>query len=65
MVPELPNKTPKEGSSLNPDSFRNDLVVKINMEGVPIGRKINLKAYDSYDKLSVAIDELFRGFLPG
>ncbi|KAJ6382798.1 hypothetical protein OIU77_031258 [Salix suchowensis] len=64
MVPELPNKTPKEGSSLNPDSFRNDLFVKINMEGVPIGRKINLKAYDSYDKLSVAIDELFRGFLP-
>ncbi|KAI5586332.1 hypothetical protein BDE02_06G206200 [Populus trichocarpa] len=63
MVSELPNKTPEEGSSLKPDSFRNDLFVKINMEGVPIGRKINLNAYDSYEKLSVAIDELFRGFL--
>jgi auxin-responsive protein IAA len=35
------------------------------MEGVPIGRKINLNAYDSYEKLSVAIDELFRGLLAG
>ncbi|KAH8482434.1 hypothetical protein H0E87_029760 [Populus deltoides] len=63
LVSESRNKPPKEGSSLKPDSFRNDLFVKINMEGVPIGRKINLNAYDSYEKLSVAIDELFRGLL--
>ncbi|XWS20220.1 hypothetical protein CRYUN_Cryun31cG0081300 [Craigia yunnanensis] len=37
--------------------------VKINMDGVPIGRKVDLKAYDSYDKLSTAVDELFRGLL--
>ncbi|KAE8700672.1 Auxin-responsive protein IAA18 [Hibiscus syriacus] len=37
--------------------------VKINMDGVPIGRKVDLKAYDSYDKLSAAVDELFRGLL--
>ncbi|OAY26774.1 auxin-responsive protein IAA2 [Manihot esculenta] len=60
---DLPNKTPTEGCKLKPESFRNDLYVKINMEGVPIGRKINLNAYDSYEKLSVAIDELFRGLL--
>ncbi|KAJ9168301.1 hypothetical protein P3X46_019844 [Hevea brasiliensis] len=59
----LPNKTPTEGCTVKPGSFRNDLFVKINMEGVPIGRKINLNAYDSYEKLSVAIDELFRGLL--
>lgn len=41
------------------------MFVKINMEGVPIGRKINLKAYDSYEKLSLAIDELFQGLLAG
>ncbi|CAA0834557.1 Auxin-responsive protein IAA26 [Striga hermonthica] len=39
------------------------LFVKINMDGVPIGRKVDLKAYDSYDKLSYAVDELFRGLL--
>ncbi|XAR50689.1 hypothetical protein NMG60_11005084 [Bertholletia excelsa] len=37
--------------------------VKINMDGVPIGRKVDLKAYDSYEKLSSAVDELFRGLL--
>lgn len=33
------------------------------MDGVPIGRKVDLKAYDSYEKLSSAVDELFRGLL--
>ncbi|KAL5723552.1 Auxin-responsive protein iaa7 [Ranunculus cassubicifolius] len=33
------------------------------MDGVPIGRKIDIKAYDSYEKLSTAVDELFRGLL--
>ncbi|GMI77971.1 indole-3-acetic acid inducible 26, phytochrome-associated protein 1 [Hibiscus trionum] len=39
------------------------LFVKINMDGVPIGRKVDLKAYDSYEKLSTAVDQLFRGLL--
>ncbi|XP_054782918.1 auxin-responsive protein IAA26-like isoform X1 [Prosopis cineraria] len=39
------------------------LFVKINMDGVPIGRKVDLNAYDSYEKLSFAVDELFRGLL--
>uniref|UniRef100_A0ACD5U1B2 Uncharacterized protein n=1 Tax=Avena sativa TaxID=4498 RepID=A0ACD5U1B2_AVESA len=38
-------------------------LVKINMDGIPIGRKVNLTAYDSYQKLSSAVEELFRGFL--
>jgi len=37
--------------------------VKINMDGVPIGRKIDLNAYDSYEKLSLAVDKLFRHLL--
>ncbi|XP_076952088.1 auxin-responsive protein IAA26-like [Bidens hawaiensis] len=37
--------------------------VKINMNGVPIGRKVDLNAYDTYKKLSVAVDQLFRGLL--
>ncbi|KAE8700405.1 Auxin-responsive protein IAA16 [Hibiscus syriacus] len=33
------------------------------MEGIPIGRKVNLSAYNSYEELSLAIDELFSGLL--
>lgn len=39
------------------------LFVKINMDGIPIGRKVDLKAYDGYEKLSLVVDELFRGLL--
>ncbi|XP_057977433.1 auxin-responsive protein IAA26-like [Malania oleifera] len=45
------------------ESCRKGLFVKINMDGVPIGRKVDLKAYDSYDQLCSAVDELFRGLL--
>uniref|UniRef100_A0A5B6YHW5 Auxin-responsive protein n=1 Tax=Davidia involucrata TaxID=16924 RepID=A0A5B6YHW5_DAVIN len=45
------------------ESCQKGLFVKINMDGVPIGRKVDLKAYDSYEKLSSAVDELFRGLL--
>ncbi|KAL5213181.1 hypothetical protein ABZP36_024028 [Zizania latifolia] len=37
--------------------------IKINMDGIPIGRKIDLNAFDSYEKLSLAVDRLFRGLL--
>jgi auxin-responsive protein IAA len=40
-------------------------LVKINMDGIPIGRKIDLAAYDNYQKLSSAVEELFSGFLEG
>ncbi|GAU24760.1 hypothetical protein TSUD_355890 [Trifolium subterraneum] len=39
------------------------LFVKINMDGIPIGRKVDINAYDSYEKLSSAVDDLFRGLL--
>ncbi|CAN6350424.1 unnamed protein product [Urochloa humidicola] len=38
-------------------------LVKINMDGIPIGRKIDIAAYDNYQKLSSAVEELFSGFL--
>ena len=40
-------------------------LVKINMDGIPIGRKIDLAAYDDFQKLSSAVQELFSGFLEG
>ncbi|QHO28369.1 hypothetical protein HN51_025865 [Arachis hypogaea] len=39
------------------------MFVKINMDGVPIGRKVDLNAYDSYENLSNAVDQLFKGLL--
>ncbi|KAL6838761.1 hypothetical protein ACP4OV_031475 [Aristida adscensionis] len=39
------------------------LFVKINMDGVPIGRKVDLKAYGGYAELSAAVGKLFRGLL--
>ncbi|CAH8384398.1 unnamed protein product [Eruca vesicaria subsp. sativa] len=37
--------------------------VKINMYGVPIGRKVDLSAHNSYEQLSLTVDKLFRGLL--
>ncbi|KAG6418331.1 hypothetical protein SASPL_120534 [Salvia splendens] len=45
------------------ENCRKTMFVKINMDGIPIGRKVDLIAYDSYEKLSFAVDELFRGLL--
>ena len=41
------------------------MFVKVNMDGVPIGRKIDIKAYDSYDKLSQSLEEMFKRFING
>ncbi|KAK8550442.1 hypothetical protein V6N13_118960 [Hibiscus sabdariffa] len=50
-------------TGVKPENPKTQLFVKINMEGIPIGRKINLSAYNSYEELSLAIDELFSGLL--
>ncbi|CAM0882789.1 unnamed protein product [Alopecurus aequalis] len=44
-------------------SCKNSPLVKINMDGIPIGRKFNLAACDSYERLSVAVKGLFHGFI--
>ena len=41
------------------------MFVKINMYGVPIGRKVDLSAHNSYEQLSFTVDKLFRGLLAG
>ena len=58
----VPNKISGEKPA---EICKKGLFVKINMDGVPIGRKVDLKAYDSYEKLSSAVDELFRDLLAG
>ncbi|XAR67673.1 hypothetical protein NMG60_11002528 [Bertholletia excelsa] len=62
QTPESQNVAPSKVPSGQPTAevCRKSLFVKINMDGVPIGRKVDLQAYDSYEKLSSAIDDLFR-----
>ncbi|XP_049397312.1 auxin-responsive protein IAA12-like [Solanum stenotomum] len=58
----VPNKSANKKSM---EICQKGLFVKINMDGIPIGRKVHLKAYDSYDKFSSVVDQLFRGLLAG
>lgn len=57
--------SPNGGSETGkkPETCNKGLFVKINMDGIPIGRKVDLKAYDSYEKLSSVVEELFQGLL--
>ncbi|XP_015070186.1 auxin-responsive protein IAA26 [Solanum pennellii] len=61
---ETQNVVPNKSANKKPmEICQKGLFVKINMDGIPIGRKVDLKAYDSYHKLSSAVDQLFRGLL--
>ncbi|KAG5579953.1 hypothetical protein H5410_050580, partial [Solanum commersonii] len=63
---ETQNVVPNKSANKKPmEICQKGLFVKINMDGIPIGRKVDLKAYDSYDKLSSVVDQLFRGLLAG
>ncbi|XP_024986407.1 auxin-responsive protein IAA18-like [Cynara cardunculus var. scolymus] len=65
-VVSLPEKAPAAdsgGGKKTSSDHENSLYVKINMDGVAIGRKVDLKAYDNYQRLSSSVDELFKGLL--
>lgn len=53
----------KAGAGGDERAGRKGQFVKINMDGVPIGRKVELKEHGSYAGLSAAVDNLFRGLL--
>uniref|UniRef100_J3KX63 Auxin-responsive protein n=1 Tax=Oryza brachyantha TaxID=4533 RepID=J3KX63_ORYBR len=53
------------GCSGGNEHAQKGMFVKINMDGVPIGRKVDLTAYGGYAELSSAVDKLFRGLLAG
>ncbi|THU65906.1 hypothetical protein C4D60_Mb05t08580 [Musa balbisiana] len=61
-----PSPEPQSGdlqSKVKLENCKKGLFVKINMEGIPIGRKIDLSTYNSYEKLSLAVEEHFRDLL--
>ena len=51
---------PKEEMKKGVNDEVRELYVKINMEGVLIGRKVNLSAFNNYQQLSHAVDQLFK-----
>ncbi|CAL5096739.1 unnamed protein product [Urochloa decumbens] len=51
------------GAAKAVEAGKNGMFVKINMDGVPIGRKVDLAAHAGYDTLSATVDHLFRGLL--
>ncbi|XP_022981021.1 auxin-responsive protein IAA16-like isoform X2 [Cucurbita maxima] len=57
------SKAVKEGNGSKSDCCSGQMFVKVCMDGVPIGRKLNLQAYNSYDQLSAGIHELFHCLL--
>ncbi|XP_022940592.1 auxin-responsive protein IAA2-like isoform X3 [Cucurbita moschata] len=60
---ELSKEAVKEGNASKSDCCSGQMFVKVCMDGVPIGRKLNLQAYNSYDQLSAGIHELFHCLL--
>ena len=66
-VPEPQSAIPSKPVNEKPakDNSHKGLFVKINMDGVPIGRKVDLSVHNNYDSLSSSVDELFRGLLAG
>ncbi|KAI4377847.1 hypothetical protein MLD38_015416 [Melastoma candidum] len=53
----------KEEIGEGPGNGSDYAFVKVYMDGYPIGRKIDLRAYDGYEKLSFAMNDLFKGLL--
>eukprot|EP00250_Pteridium_aquilinum_P011818 c20326_g1_i1 orf=674-1822(-) len=51
VVPRTPSVLDGEGQSA--------VYVKVNMDGIPIGRKVDLNVYRSYESLLAALEEMF------
>lgn len=52
------NKTKEQGNNKNNLGF-----VKVNIDGIAIGRKVDLKSHSCYDSLANALQDMF--FSPG
>lgn len=59
------NECASAGKAVETAGNNKGLFVKVNMDGVPIGRKLDLGKHAGYHTLSAAVDHLFRGLLAG
>lgn len=56
---------PVQGKGTSTSTTTNSWYVKIYMDGVPFGRKVDLKTNNSYEKLYPALEEMFQQFING
>lgn len=49
----------KNGNINEKGHLRNSLFVKVNMDGIPIGRKVDLSAHNSYEALARTLEDMF------
>ncbi|GFP82968.1 auxin-responsive protein iaa13 [Phtheirospermum japonicum] len=58
----VPDKTNHGGSNIAKEKGlrKTSLFVKVNVDGVPIGRKVDLNAHSCYETLACALDDMFR-----
>lgn len=51
----------KNGKYMEKGHTRSSPFVKVNMDGIPIGRKVDLNAYNGYESLARTLEDMFRG----
>lgn len=51
----------KNGNDKEQGNLRKNLFVKVNMDGIPIGRKIDLSAHNGYEALARTLEDMFYG----
>lgn len=56
------NKT--KNSAKEKGHIRGSLFVKVNMDGIPIGRKVDLSAHSSYESLALSLEDMFNESTP-
>jgi hypothetical protein len=68
---QLPRPAPQPTSTVSPPKppattgtpSQTSLLVKVYMDGRPIGRKVNLTINNSYDKLKSAVEDMFQQYI--
>ncbi|KAJ4967773.1 hypothetical protein NE237_014474 [Protea cynaroides] len=55
----VPEKTTNKCSVQEKGRVPRSLFLKVNMDGVPIGRKVDLNAHDCYESLAQTLEEMF------
>jgi auxin-responsive protein IAA len=53
--------TPPANGGATPS--QTSFLVKVYMDGLPIGRKVDLTTHNSYDKLKYALEDMFQQFI--
>lgn len=54
----------RNGNYTEKGHIRSSLFVKVNRDGIPIGRKVDLSAHNGYEALARTLEDMFHGPTP-